>query len=173
RECESCHSDGKALGYGIDGGKNNADMTKDTIVDLMTADKKVIPAIYGKQINKIKNLKNDWSRFIDENGTQLQTIGHHFKLSGPLNEKQRAKLDRSGACLSCHKEIPDGNLGVSLMVHAAKYLPIEIDNDLHQSLLNKTLSIAAWAQIIIGVIIVVIVFYLLIRRSKKPKRRRY
>ncbi len=41
--CESCHTSEKAAGYGIGGGKFLSDPSSDFIVDLMTADDKVLP----------------------------------------------------------------------------------------------------------------------------------
>jgi hypothetical protein len=84
------------------------------IVDLMTADGKVLPENVTTQVSGIPNLHMDWSRFVDEKGRQLQTVGHHFSLSGPLDAGARAKLDRSGVCLSCHQTIPDKDPAVSL-----------------------------------------------------------
>ncbi len=67
-------------------------------IGLMTADKEVLPEKVTTQKTGIKNLKMDWSRFIDEQGNQLQTAGHHFKLSDPLDAETRSKLDRYGVC---------------------------------------------------------------------------
>ena len=170
RSCESCHASDKAIGLGIGGGKLNKDPSKTTIVDLMTMDGKIIPRQTDEQILAIPNLKHDYSQFIDENGTQLMTVGHHFKLSGPLNEKQIAKLDRRGMCISCHTSIPKGSLAVSAMVHVAEMAQLEIDNKYHADILNKLLRIGAWAQIIgvifIGLLIMVFIYYKFIK--KKP-----
>jgi hypothetical protein len=171
RTCESCHTNAKAMGYGIDGGKNHGDWSKDTIVDLMTADGEVLPANSKAQIEKIENLKHDWSVMIDENGTQVQSVGTHFKLSGPLDQKQLAKLDRRGVCLSCHKVIPNEDVAVSLISHMAKYANFEIDNEMHGDILDKTIRISAWVQLLAGIIIVL--FILKVIFFRKPKRRRW
>lgn len=170
RDCESCHTSAKALGLGIGGGRLIGDPSKDTIVDLMTADGKVLPTYVDTQIPRIANLKDDYSRFIDENGTQLQTVGHHWKLSQPLDAEQRAKLDRRGVCLSCHESIPEGDLAISAMAHAAQMAGIEVDNEEHANILNKTLHLSAWAQVLFGVLIGSVVIYLLLRPSKKRRR---
>lgn len=172
RTCESCHSSAKAMGLGIGGGKLNGDPSKDTIVDLMTADGRVLPTYVDKQIPRIANLKNDYSRFIDENGTQLQTVGHHWKLSQPLDEQQRAKLDRRGVCLSCHESIPSGDLAISAMAHAAEMAGIEIDREEHGSILSKMLHLSAWVQVVFGVSFGVLLIYFFVR-PKKDKRRRW
>lgn len=174
RTCESCHADPKAAGYGTDHGRLRADQTKDTVIDLMTADGKIIPQNFNVQIQGIANLKNDWDRFVDENGTQLQTVGNHWRLSGPLNAAQRAKLDRTGACLSCHRDIPQGDLAVSAMVHMSQYAGIEIDNEVHGTILNKLLRLGAWTQVIGGTLAGLLVLYLLLfRKSRKKKERRW
>ena len=137
RTCESCHSSLKAMGRGINGGKYFADQTKTTIVDLMRADKTLLPKQVDEQIPAIPNLKHDFSVMIDENGTQVQTVGNHWKLSQALDNETRAKLDRRGACLSCHKEMPNEDLAVSLMVHTAKFAGVTVDNDMHKKLSIK------------------------------------
>ncbi|MEN8146201.1 MAG: multiheme c-type cytochrome [Campylobacterota bacterium] len=170
RSCESCHTSAKALGLGIGGGKLNGDPSKETIIDLMTADGRVLPTKVDQQIPRIANLKNDYSRFIDENGTQLMTVGHHWKLSGPLNAEQRANVDREGMCLSCHKEIPNGDLAVSAMVHASQMAGIEIDKKQHGSILNKLLLIGAWLQVLVGALLGGYIIYRLFLKRKNPRR---
>jgi hypothetical protein len=152
------------------GGKLSGDPSRDTIVDLMTADGRVLPTIVDKQIPRIANLRNDYSRFIDENGTQLQTVGHHWTLSQPLDAEQRAKVDRQGMCLSCHKEMPVGDLAVSAMVHATKMAGIEIDKKEHGTILNKLLLIGAWLQLLVGILIGSYIIYRLFFKRKNPRR---
>ncbi|MFG0254390.1 MAG: cytochrome C, partial [Rhodopirellula sp. JB053] len=79
----------------------------------------------------------------------LQTIGHHFKLSRPLNNEERARMSRHGACLSCHQEIPTQSLAVSLLHHVAQYtgqMPVTADQ--HNSLVHKIVLMSAWTQAI-------------------------
>jgi hypothetical protein len=159
RTCESCHANDKALGLGVGGGKLNADPSKTTIIDLMSADRKILPHNTDEQIPAIPNLKYDYSQFIDENGTQLMTVGHHWKLSAPLSKQQREKLDRRGVCLSCHKDIPTGNLAISAMTHIANMTNFKIDNKEHHGILNKLLNIGAWLQVLIILVFTSILFY--------------
>jgi len=147
RKCESCHTDPKAMGFGINGGKLYADPSKSYVADLFGSENS------KNQIEDIPNLKMDWSKFLDENGTQLQTVGHHFKLSQPLNEKQLAKLDRRGVCLSCHIKIPDGDVAINLVSHIAKYVDVKIDKQMHEEILEKSIKISAWIQIGIPIIL--------------------
>ena len=158
RSCESCHASKKALGLGIDG---TEDPSQTTIVDIMTAEGKVLPHQVDEQIPAIKNLKHDYSKIIDENGTQLMTVGSHFKLSQPLDKAQRDKLDRRGVCLSCHRDIPEGNLAVSAMTHIAEMAELEIDNKEHQGILNKILNLGAYFQIIVAIIFSLLFIYIL------------
>ncbi len=160
RNCEECHATAKAMGYGIGGGLIFSDPSQDFEVDLMTADGKVLPQKTTTQKPGIGNLKMDWSRFVTEKGRQLQTVGHHFKLSGPLSNAQRDKLDRRGVCLSCHKTIPDQDLAVSLMSHVAKYAGVKIDNNEHQSILNKLVFLGAWGQLLLGIVVGLGLFFL-------------
>lgn len=159
RTCESCHSSDKALGLGVGGGKLNGDDSKTTIMDLMTADKKLLVKKTHEQISAIPNLKYDYSQFVDENGTQVMTVGHHFKLSQALSKKQRDKLDRRGLCISCHINIPDGNLAVSAMTHVAEMAEINIDNQEHKNIVAKAVNLSAWVQVFGLMIFIMIGLY--------------
>jgi hypothetical protein len=168
RTCESCHASDKALGLGIEGGRLNADPSKTTIIDLMSPNRTILPHKTDEQIPAIPNLKHDYSQFIDENGTQLMTVGHHWKLSGPLSKEQRSKLDRRGVCMSCHEDIPSGDLAVSTMVHVAKMTGMRIDTKEHHGITNKLLRIGAWVQVI-AVLVVLFVLYKLFFRKRNNR----
>jgi len=167
RTCESCHTSKKALGMGINGGKYFGDQSKTAIIDLMTADGKVLPKKTDEQMSAIPNLKHDYSVMIDENGTQVQTVDNHWKLANPLDAKTRAKLDRQGVCFSCHQSIPNGDLAISAMNHVANMTGLEIDNEFHQKILHKTVKISAWVQIGLPILFVIVVLIWYIRRRKK------
>jgi nitrate reductase cytochrome c-type subunit len=167
RSCESCHTSLKAQGKGINGGKYFADQSKTTIVDLMDAQKRLLVKQVDEQIPAIPNLKHDYSVMIDENGTQVQTVGNHWRLSQALDNQTRAKLDRSGACLSCHKEMPDEDLAVSLIVHTAKYAGVTVDNALHKEIVNKSILLSAWVQVLGGLLFGGVVVYLYMGRRKQ------
>jgi len=161
RSCESCHASAKAVGLGIGGGKFSGDQSRDTVIDLMTADGRILPREAEIQIPGIANLKNGYSRFIDENGTQLQTVGHHWKLSQPLNAEQRS---------SCHQEMPDNDLAVSVIAHTTEMAGIDIDKKRHGFILNKLLLIGAWLQLLVGILIGGYIIYRLFFKRKKPRR---
>ena len=173
RSCESCHSSKKALGLGIDG---TANPSQTTIIDIMSAEGKILPKQVDEQIPAIKNLTHDYSQIIDENGTQLMTVGSHFKLSQPLDKAQRDKLDRRGVCLSCHQNIPEGNLAVSAMTHIAEMAELDIDNKKHQGILSKILNIGAWTQIVGSAFVLLLFIYIVYtlfmkKKSMNPRNR--
>ncbi|MFK7990075.1 MAG: cytochrome C [Sandaracinaceae bacterium] len=144
RPCESCHGPGRAAGYGV-GGTRPWD--QGTTVDLTTADGRVLPRSARFQIEPIEGLQ-DWSALVTPDGQQLQTVGHHFEGSGPLDARQRALLDRRGVCVGCHQEIPEASLAVSALHHIAEYtgqIPVEADE--HNSLIQKISLTAAWGQV--------------------------
>ena len=92
-------------------------------------------------------LEADWSRFVTEDGRQLQTVGHHFRGSRPLNDKERANTDRQGLCLACHQEIPTESVAVSLLHHVAKHADaLPKTSEQHAGLIHKTLLFSAWGQ---------------------------
>ncbi len=170
RSCESCHTNPKAMGYGISGGKLYSNPDKNIVMDLTDIDGRPIAQQVDTQFNAIVNLSMDWSRFLDENGKQLQTVGHHFSGSRPLNKSELNKLDRRGVCLSCHKTIPDGDLATDLLSHVAKYADVEIDKETHSGILHKAIRLSAWTQVLIGVFLVLFLFWLLLVRKWNRKK---
>ncbi len=148
RPCHSCHLSEKALGYGIEGGRLNREPNEAVIVDLMTADAQILPRGVQIQIEAISGLTADWSRFVTENGKQLQTVGSHFSRSRPLSNEERWHIDRQGVCLACHQEIPDRSLATSFLHHVAEYAgQLPKTSKKHNSLIHKILMIAAWGQV--------------------------
>jgi hypothetical protein len=168
RACESCHTNPQAMGYGIGGGTIYANPSKGYVVDLQTADGQVLPDSHQVQINPIPNLEVDWSRIVTEDGKQTQTVGHHFSGSRPLNNDERANLDRRGVCASCHKVLPEENLAVSLLHHMKEIGGKKYDTEGHNDLLFKILSLAAWIQTLI-ILVIIGGFIYLLRRFKKQK----
>ncbi len=172
RSCESCHTSVKALGYGIGGGRLTRAANKALRVDLETADKQLLPKNARTQFAAIQNLSADWSRFVTEDGQQLQTVGHHFKGSRPLNQRERQRLDRRGVCLACHQEIPDQSLAVNLLHHVAEVsgqMPVTAQQ--HNSLLHKLLLTAAWVQAAAPAVALLVVVALAVRFVRRRRRK--
>ncbi len=149
RSCASCHESARALGYGIGGGLLMRPPAEATVVDLMTADGRILPRSARPQIEAVPGLIRDWSALVTPEGVQLQTVGHHFAGSGPLSVEQRRHMDRRGTCLGCHQEIPEASVAVSLLHHVAEVAgELPEDRDEHASLLNKIALTSAWAQVL-------------------------
>ena len=173
RSCDSCHLSEKAAGYGIDGGRLNRPPNEAVIVDLMTADGHILPESARAQIEPIQGLVADWSRFVTEDGQQLQTVGSHLSLSRPLNNEEREHMNRRGVCLACHREIPDQSLAASFLHHTAKYagmLPKTPDQ--HSALIYKILMVTAWFQTAAAMGGPVVVLGCIVWWLRKRRRRR-
>jgi len=112
RTCESCHNNPKSMGYGISGGVFQTKYPQDIVEDLINqTNGKVIPKNYKIQINKIPNLKWDWSTIVDpKTGNQTQVVGSHWPLSRALNKEERTGMDRTGLCMGCHREMTNEEL---------------------------------------------------------------
>lgn len=109
---------------------------------------RIIPSGATPQVHKIDGLEHDWSRFVTEDGEQVQTVGHHFKLSRPLNNAERANISREGVCLACHQEIPDESIAVDILHHVADFAHmLPKNNEEHSDLVHKSTLIAAWVQV--------------------------
>ena len=138
-------------------------------MDLIDADGNVIAEQVDTQFNAIPNLTMDWSRFIDDSNKQLQTVGHHFSGSRPLNKEELTRLDRRGVCLSCHQTVPQEDLASDLLSHVAKYADVTINNEAHSSILNKSIRISAWTQVLLGFLAVALALFLFFRFFVKRK----
>jgi len=148
RGCESCHTSQKALGHGIGSGRTTRPPDRRVFVDLETVDGHVLPKGARTQMAPIEGLTADWTRFVTEEGEQLQTVGHHFKGSRPLNQRERAQVSREGVCLACHQEIPDRSLAVSLLHHVAEYADqVPKTPEEHNALVHKILLLVGWGQV--------------------------
>lgn len=111
----------------------------------------------------------DWSRFVTEQGKQLQTVGHHFSGSRPLNNLERSSLDRRDVCVSCHQMLPKGNLAVSALHHIKVMSQIHFDRKGHKDLLHKMSIFAAWGQLIfaiVGFFITILCMFLLREKNR-------
>ncbi|MCH2108713.1 MAG: cytochrome C [Polyangiaceae bacterium] len=172
RSCESCHASQKALGYGIGGESLVPPWNQKRVVDLTTADGRILPQGARTQIEAVEGLKRDWSAIVTKDGEQLQTVGHHFLGSGPLSAEQREKMDRRSTCVGCHQTLPEGNFAAEALHHAAVFTgQIPYSNDAHRSLLHKITNIAAWAQVLAALLsggaIVGLFSYLMTSRRRK------
>ena len=109
------------------------------------------------------------SQVVTRDNKQIQTVGHHWPLSGPLSKDQRDRMERIGVCIACHQDIPGGNMFISLISKAGQITGLTpySDED-HAKLLNRDLNILSLiyvgSPIFIGLIIVLLLIY---RRRKK------
>ncbi len=170
RACESCHTNPQSMGYGIDGGTTFANPSEAYVVDLTSPDGAILSDSHKVQINAIPNLDVDWSRFVDENGVQRQTVGHHFSGSRPLNNEERSNLDRRGVCASCHQSLPEENLAVSLLHHMKEVSGKKYDKDGHNSLIYKILNVSAWVQVLFILFILISFAYIVRVITRKLKK---
>ncbi|MCP4423885.1 MAG: cytochrome C [Chloroflexi bacterium] len=135
RKCESCHSDPKALGYGIGGGKFLNGYDEGFVIDLRNNDGSIMPNQYQTQIPAIPDLPMDLTQIVDpETGEQMQTVGSHWPASGPLTADQRERMERTGVCMGCHIDMADTAFWNDQVV--AKYGEI-ISNDDHINMMNQ------------------------------------
>lgn len=149
RTCESCHASSKALGLGIG---STRPWNERHFVDLETVDGVILSDKAQPQMEPIENLENDWSRIVDEEGNQLATVGHHFKLSRAFNRDELQHVSREGTCIACHQEIPENSAAINLLHHVAKYTgQLPKTTAQHSSLVRKITLLAAWVQVVGGI----------------------
>jgi hypothetical protein len=106
RTCASCHTSSKALGYGTHDGRYMKAYTQGVYVDVATADGEIVSKNAKFQISPISDLPMDLDQVVTRDDKQLQTVGHHWPLSGPLPRETRDRMEQVGTCIVCHREIP-------------------------------------------------------------------
>ena len=172
RECTSCHATTKALGYGTHDGRYMRQYTGGIYVDIMNEKGQLVTETAKFQISPIPDLPMDLDQVVTREGEQVQSVGQHWPLSGPLTKDQRDHMERIGVCLSCHKDVPDGSFvyrAVSNVGSALGLVP-KTDEE-HQTLIGRALYIAATVEILGGILaatlVVVVLIYFVVRRKKK------
>lgn len=99
RPCESCHTDPKAMGYGIDDGRFLRGYPSPRVVDIDVdgaPPERTQPQLFSYE------RAQDWSQVVTRDGTPVMTVGSHWPLSRALDERERATLEKTGLCLGCH-----------------------------------------------------------------------
>ena len=108
RTCASCHASSKALGYGTHDGRYMKASAQGVYVDLATAEGEIISRNAQIQIPPVPELTMDLDQVVTRDNEQLQTVGHHWPLSGPLTKETRDRMEKVGVCISCHKDFTPG-----------------------------------------------------------------
>lgn len=106
RTCTSCHANSKALGYGTHDGRYMKAYTQGVHVDVATAEGEIVSKRAQFQISPIPDLPMGLDQVVTRDDKQLQTVGHHWPLSGPLPKEMRDHMERVGTCILCHKDVP-------------------------------------------------------------------
>ena len=82
--------------------------TKGVYVDLATAKGEIVSKNAQIQIPPIPELPMDLDQVVTRDNKQLQTVGHHWPLSGPLPKEMRDRMEKVGVCIACHKDVTIG-----------------------------------------------------------------
>ncbi|MCD4735563.1 MAG: hypothetical protein K8R53_05935, partial [Bacteroidales bacterium] len=149
RDCVSCHTNPKTLGYGVGNEEFMTGYEKDIFTDMKDGSGVLISKKSTLQIAAIPELDFDLSQIITREGKQIATVGHHWPASGPLPNQIRQKMERVGVCISCHQNLPDGNIWISAVATSGELLGLtpHTDDD-HSSLLNRDIRWAAFTRIL-------------------------
>ena len=127
RTCESCHSDPKAIGYGINDGQYMTDADKDLHLDIQDLRTKEFATEHtALQLKGIEGLNYDLSQVVTRDGKLLQSVGTHWPDARALDKAQRDKIEKVGVCIGCHqnmskKEIWD-NLSTNKTLNADEHV---------------------------------------------------
>lgn len=134
RTCESCHSNPKTLGYGVERGRFMLGYENDLIVDLQDAKGTLLPGKTSVQSPAIPKLDHDLSRIVTPDGKQLVSVGSHWPLGGPLPQEMREKMERTGLCMGCHHKQADEAFWKKVAEEGWR------DNDAHKELMGKAIE---------------------------------
>jgi hypothetical protein len=109
RTCASCHTNSKTLGYGTHDGRYLKAYVQGISVDVATSQGEIVSKHAQIQIPPIPERPMDLDQVVTGADQQLQTVGHHWPLSGPLPKEMRDRMEKVGACITCHQHIPSGS----------------------------------------------------------------
>ncbi len=169
RDCTSCHARSKALGYGTHDGRYLRGYAEGVYVDIMDEKGQLVTKTAQYQISPVPELVMDLDNVVNREDEQLQTVGHHWPLDGPLPKEVRDNMERQGVCLSCHQEIPRGRFVYQIIAKVGDSLGMVPKTDAeHMKLIGKAMFIAANLQIFgpFVALAIIIAFIVLIRRRK-------
>ncbi len=173
RTCVSCHANPKALGYGIGDGEYMLGYQTPRYNDIQDATGQQLSIKSQPQMGAIPNLPMDLSQIVTRDGKQLQTVGHHWPLSGPLTQEMREHMERVGTCIACHQDLPDGDAAISIITTAGGMLNMVPHTDEeHAKLLNQDINWAARTRLLSPLIIVAFaaLIFVIYRQRKKIKK---
>jgi hypothetical protein len=68
--------------------------------------------------------------------------------------------------------MPSEDLAVSLLVHTAKYAGVSIDNQMHKNLVNKSILLSAWVQVLGGVFVGMGMIFWWFRKNRNSKMKK-
>ncbi len=89
------------------------------------------------QIPATPDLPMDLGRVVTREGKQLQTVGHHWPDSRPLNKEQRDNMERVGVCIGCHRKFPEKTAAMAERDKTGKMVgKIPITDRKHQEILQ-------------------------------------
>jgi len=162
------------LGYGVNDGQY-MNYGSDIYLDMRDAQGNVLSKNAIVQFNAIEGLDFDLSQIITRDGKQLQTVGHHWPLSGPLSQMSRDKMERVGVCMACHRDIPNGSIPIAMLVKAGGIVSMApLTDDEHSALLNEDIRWAALTKVLLPILILLVIavyLFLRVRRKRRSKRK--
>ncbi|WP_066855647.1 multiheme c-type cytochrome [Halodesulfovibrio spirochaetisodalis] len=158
RTCESCHASSKALGYGDDAGYGiahaplrsswlQAALSRGGATEILAQGKS--KQMQSRRGSNFSAAKVPYVQLLTRTGRQLQQVGFHWRLSAPLSEQQRKRMEQQNPFVSIRNgtNVTEG----SVMV-IGKY---EID------------AIAASAAILAIIFFVIVAAFVHTRRCKR------
>lgn len=147
RECADCHGNTAAMGYGIDNGIYDSEPQMTRYADAVDENGDNISKYTQAQISAIADLHGDFMQLLDSEGNQKQTIDSHWPTSMPLTSAQREILSRSGTCLACHQDIPDGSIPIRMLGKIAEVANLSFaSGEAHEHLLRENNILISWVK---------------------------
>ncbi len=170
RECVDCHGNSVAIGYGIDNGDYDSNPEVTRYADIVDGEGNNVSQFTQAQIHAIAELHGDFMQILNKDGKQVQTLDCHWPTSQPLTKEQRDVLSRSGVCLSCHKDISDGDIPVNMLRKIAKITNMSFKTaDEHDAILSQNNILISWIKAV-GVTLMLILIVVLIVAATQRKR---
>ena len=170
RECADCHGNTTAMGFGIDGGRYDANPEQARYADVVDVMGENISRHTKAQIQAIRGLHHDFMQLLTEEGKQRQTIDTHWPTSMPLSEEQRDMLARGNTCIACHKDIPDGSIPIAMLGKIAEVANLSFaSEEAHGDLLRENNILISWVKFggIVALVVLIPVLGFAFKKRKK------
>ncbi len=84
-------------------------------------------------------------------------------------------MERVGACMACHRDIPNGSIPIAMLVKAGGIVSMApLTDEEHSALLNEDIKWAALTKVLAPILlffVIAVFLFLRVRRKRRARRK--